>query len=139
MGAASPTTDGLLGGLWLVILVLLLMIRELHQPVADAVLAGFWWAIGWLTFILILLLAVTAIGRLLRVDGRLTGTVLAVLSILYFPVHAAMFLGVGGGPTRLFEFHSALQAVFYPAMTVLALVILLGPPIRQIRSRGSVG
>jgi len=118
-------TDRVLGALWLVLIVLLLMVRELYRSSVDPGLGSVWWAVGLTSTVFVVLLAMLAVLRLVGDDRTIAGSVLAALLILYSPIHAGLVVGLFGGVADLLAFNSAVQAIFYPVLTLLALFVLM--------------
>lgn len=121
----SFATDRVLGALWLAIIVLLLMTRELYRTVASPNITPAWWWIGILSTLLIFVLAVLAVVRLTTDNRSPVGMALATLLVVYSPIHAGLVLGLVGDGSQTFAFTSTVQAVFYPVLTLLSLFVLL--------------
>ena len=127
MSQAVPVaTDRVLGALWLSVIVLLLMVRELYRSMASPGLTPIWWGISIASTVLVVGLAFLAFLRLTDDDRTPTGMALAVLLVLYSPIHAGLVFGLFGDVATAFTFNSILQMILYPILTLLSLVILLG-------------
>lgn len=121
----SLATDRVLGALWLAIIVLLLMTRELYRTVASPGITPAWRWIGILSIFLIFVLAILAVVRLTTDDRSPVGLTLAALLVVYSPIHAGLVLGLVGDGSQTFTFTSTVQAVIYPVLTLLSLFVLL--------------